>query len=158
MLRRFLLAPLLIFFASCESISDTASSVREKIAEREAPQVRTFSADPRKAYEAVRQAVTSMGYRVTRGGPAQGELEALSSVGRGDRHGTARQLAIKVRIERSLDGGSQVSVKISEILESDSSNRAGMATQTPLRDTPQYEVFFQRVGEIVRTPPGSAQP
>ena len=142
-------------FAACESISESASAVREKFAEREAPQVRSYPAEPRRTYDAVRTAATQMGYRITRGGAAQGELEALSGVGSGERSGTARQLALKVKIERSLDGGSEVKLKITEILESDSSNRAGLATQTPLRDTPQYEVFFQRVGDILGVAAGS---
>jgi len=56
---------------------------------------------------------------------------------------------MKVKLEHALEGGTNVSVKITEIIEADSSNRAGQATQTPLRDTPQYEVFFRRVGEAL---------
>jgi hypothetical protein len=54
---------------------------------------------------------------------------------------------MKVKLERAPEGGTNVSIKITEIIEDDSSNRAGQATQTALRDTPQYEVFFRRVGE-----------
>lgn len=47
----------------------------------------------------------------------------------------------------SRDGaGTDVSVSLQEIIESDSSNRPGHATEAPLRDTPQYDVFFRRVG------------
>ena len=56
---------------------------------------------------------------------------------------------MKVKLERALEGGTTVSVRITEIIEADSSNRAGMATETPLRDTPQYEVLFRRVGEAL---------
>jgi hypothetical protein len=133
--------------AGCESISDAASGVRDHIAAREAPKVKHFEADVRATYEAVRVAATQMGYRVTRGGPTQGVLEAISGVGAGDRMGTARQLSMKVRLEKALGGGTEVSVKITEIIEADSSNRAGQATETALRDTPQYEVFFERVGQ-----------
>jgi hypothetical protein len=45
-----------------------------------------------------------------------------------------------------LDGkGTEVTVRLTEILEADSSNRAGMATEAPLRDTPRYQVFFRQV-------------
>lgn len=143
------LAGLMLGWAGCESVSDATTSVRERIAAREAPRVRTFAGEQRTVYEAVKTAATQMGYRFVRGGPAQGEFEAVSGVGTGEKIGTARQLSMKVRLERAIEGGTAVSVKITEILEADSSNRAGVATETPLRDTPQYEVFFRRVGEAL---------
>ncbi len=150
--RLLLLVSAVVFFAGCESISDATTSVREKIAAREAPKSKTFAVDTRVAYEAVKTASTQMGYRFVRGGPAQGKYEAVSGVGAGERMGTARQLSLKVKLERSLDGGTVLSARITEILEADSSNRAGMATETPLRDTPQYEVFFERVGQVLGKP------
>ena len=42
---------------------------------------------------------------------------------------------------------------LTEIIEADSSNRAGQATETPLRDTPQYDVFFRRVGQALAAEP-----
>ncbi len=63
--------------AGCESVSDATTAVRERIAAREAPTVRTYAAQPRATYEAVRTAATQMGYRMTRGGAAQGEFEAV---------------------------------------------------------------------------------
>lgn len=135
--------------AGCESLSDATSAVRERIAAREAPKTRVYPAEQRQVYEAVKTAATQMGYRFVRGGPAQGEFEAVSAVGTGESTGSARQLSMKAKLERAIEGGTTVSVKITEILEADSSNRAGLATETPLRDTPQYEVFFRRVGEAL---------
>src|SRR5262245_36493511 len=109
----------------CESISDATTKIRDRITARDATKVKTFEADPKITYEAVRNAAAQMGYRFVRGGAAQGEFEAISRIGQADGSGTSRQLSIKVRLERSLDGGTQVSVRISEILEADSSNRAG---------------------------------
>ncbi len=147
-----LLVSAVLLLAGCESFSDATTSVREKIAARDAGKSKTFAADTRVTYDAVKTAATQMGYRFIRGGPAQGEFEAVSGVGAGERIGTARQLALKVKLERSLDGGTVVNARITEILEADSSNRAGMATETPLRDTPQYEVFFERVGQVLGKP------
>jgi hypothetical protein len=141
-------------FAGCESISDATSSVRDKIAAREAPQVRNFAASPRTAYDAVRASATAMGYRFVRGGAAQGEFEAISGVGRGETIGSARQISMKVTLNPKLDGtATEVAVRLTEILEADSSNRAGQATETPLRDTPQYDVFFRRVGTALGVEP-----
>ena len=151
------LAGVVLLTSGCESISDTASAVRERMAAREAPKSRTFAAEQRAVYEAVKTSVTQMGYRVLRGGPAQGELEAVSRVGAGEQMGSARQLSLKVKLERALDGGTVVNARFTEIIEADSSNRAGQATETPLRDTPQYEVLFQRVGEVLGLPATGAK-
>ncbi|MDO8541603.1 MAG: hypothetical protein Q7S40_14285 [Opitutaceae bacterium] len=129
----------------CESVADATSGVRARLASRDESRARTFSADQRATYDAVKAAAHQMGYRFVRGGAAQGELEAVSGVGQGDTARSARQLSMKVRLQPNLEGGTQVSVRFTEIIEADSSNRAGHATETPLRDTPQYEVFFRAV-------------
>ena len=140
--------------AGCESISDATSGVRERMAARAAPRTQTFAAPTRTTYEAVRAAATAMGYRFVRGGPAQGEFEAISRVGSGETLGSARQLSMKVALRATLDEkGTEVSIRLTEIIEADSSNRAGQATETPLRDTPQYDVFFRRVGHGLGIPP-----
>jgi len=141
-----------VWVAGCESFSDAAAGVRERIAGRDSARVQTFAAEPRETYEAVRSSAQQMGYRFIRGGAAQGEFEGLSGVASGDRTGTARQLAMKVKLEPSAEGGTQLTVRITEILEADSSNRAGMATETPLRDTPQYDVFLRRVKQALEVP------
>ncbi len=142
---------LVIAFAlcGCETLSDATSSVREKVADRAAPQSRTFAATQRTVYDAVRSAADRMGYRFVRGGAATGTFEAISGVRAGDRMGSARQLSLKVKLDAALDGGTVVAVRITEIIEADSSNRAGLATETPLRDTPQYEVFFRELGDAL---------
>jgi hypothetical protein len=137
-------------FSGCESVSDTTAAVRGRLAERAAPRVKTFAAGPRPTYDAVKSAATQMGYKFVRGGPSQGELEAISRVGQGDAIGSSRQISIKVHLRATLDGkGTDVSVWLSEIIEPDSSNRSGQATEAPLRDTPQYEALFSRVGQIL---------
>ena len=140
--------------AGCESMSDATSGIRERVSARGAPQVRSYAASPRATYDAVRGAAANMGYRFIRGGAAQGEFEAISRVGSGDTMSSARQIAMKVTLRPTLDGnGTDVSVRLTEIIEADSSNRAGQATETPLRDTPQYDVFFRRVGQALGVEP-----
>ena len=146
------LMALTLALAGCGSVADTATTVREKISTplREESRTRTFAASPRLAYEAVRAAAGQMGYRFTRGGPAQGEFEAMTRVGEGETTGSSRQLAMKVTMRATLDRqGTDVTVRITEIIEADSSTRAGHATETALRDTPQYEVFFRRVEQAL---------
>jgi hypothetical protein len=140
--------------AGCESFSDATSAVREKFAERAAPQSRTYAAEQRAVYDAVKTGSADMGYRFVRGGPAQGEYEAISGLRKGETISSARQIAMKVALRPTLDGkGTEVSVWLTEIIESDSSNRAGQATESPLRDTPQYDVLFRRIGTALGVPP-----
>ncbi|MFM8618932.1 MAG: hypothetical protein ACKOE8_09430 [Opitutaceae bacterium] len=158
MSRHTISARLLIFaasllFSGCESLSDAAGSVRDRIAAREETRERTYAAAPRATYDALKSAATQMGYRQTRGGPAQGEFDAVSAVAPGERHGSARQILMKARVTAGLDGKSAVvGVSLTEVIEDDSSNRPGLATRTALRDTPQYQVLFQRISDLLGVP------
>ena len=133
--------------SGCEAVSDAASSVRDRVVARDDFKMSSYAADPRATYDAVRAAAADMGYRFVRGGPAQGHFEAISALRSGETIGSARQISMKVVLKPTFDGqGTEVTVRLREIIEADSSNRAGQATETPLRDTPQYDVFFRRVG------------
>lgn len=139
--------------AGCESLSDAAGRVRDRFEVRNEGRTRVFKATARQTYEAVRLAATQMGYRVLRAGAAQGHVEAISGLGQGESNRSSRQISMKVQIsETEVSGGTEVTLRLTEIIEDDSSNRAGIATETPLRDTPQYEVFFRRVQEALDNP------
>jgi hypothetical protein len=147
---RVLLAVGAMALGGCVAISDATSDVREKWESRNQGRTKTYAAQPRAVYEAVRLAAGQMGYRFVRGGAAQGELEAINGVATDDSRRGSRQIAMKVRLHGTLDEkGTDVTVRLTEIIEGDSANRAGMATETPLRDTPQYEVFFREVQKAV---------
>lgn len=144
------LALLTFLLAGCESISNTTTVVREKISAPNEPRTKTIAAQPRLVYEAVRAAAGQMGYRFVRGGPAQGEFDAVSAVAQGESNGSSRQVTMKARLQPTLDrAGTELTVSFTEILEADSTNRGGQATEKPLRDTPQYEVFFRRVEQAL---------
>ena len=139
-----------LLLGGCEAVSDMRTAVHERAVPGAVARTKTFPGSPRLVYEGVRAAATQMGYRFVRGGPAQGEFDAVSNVDVGETRSSARQVAMKVRLNPTLDEkGTDVSVTLTEIIESDSANRAGLATETPLRDTPQYEVFFRRVGQAL---------
>ena len=131
------------FLAGCASLSDATGHVREKIAAREQPRIQVYAAAPRAAYEAARVAVEQMDFRFLRGGPAQGELDAISGLSTGDSRRSTRQISLKLRLHATLDGGTEASVLLEEINEADSTSHAGFATATPLRDTPLYDTFFR---------------
>ena len=147
MKRLFLLLAAIVavsFFAGCDSLSNVADRVREKVAEREEPQVRDYAAPPRAVYEAVRVAANELGFRFLRGGAAQGSFEAVSGVMGGDVPGSSRQISMKVKIHEAGEGA-EVVVVLKEVKEADTSNHAGTATETPLRDTPLYDSFLRAV-------------
>ena len=132
--------------AGCESISDAAGNVRAKFDSRSDARTRIYAAPPRATYAAARAAAEQMGYRFLRGGAAQGELDAMSGIAPGETNRSSRQIAMKVRLHATLDAAeTEVRVRFSEIIEPDSRNGAGVATETSLRDTPHYEVFFRNV-------------
>ena len=87
-----------------------------------------------------------MEFHFERGGPAEGRIEAHSAITGGDDTATsARQISMKVNMEPESGGGTSVEVSLTEILSSDPTNKEDMATQTPLRDTPLYDVFFKDI-------------
>jgi hypothetical protein len=143
-----------LLFSGCESgLSD---DVRSALGPREAPRSRVFQADQKATYSAARKAVDEMEFRFERGGPAEGKLEALSAISGGDEGASsARQISMKVSMQPGPESGTEVEVSLTEILSVDATNQPGMATQTPLHDTPLYDVFFKDIQKYLDQP---AQP
>ena len=127
------------------SVRRRGGHVAEKVAAREEPRVRDYAAPPRAVYEAIRAAAGQLGFRFLRGGAAQGEFDAVSGVGQGDVPNSARQISLKVRVHAAGESGSEVTVVLKEVVETDSANHAGRATETPLRDTPLYDSFLRAI-------------
>jgi len=132
-----------LLLGGCES--GLPDDVRSALGPREAPRSRTFAADQRATYAAARLAVDDLDYHFEKGGPAEGTLEALSKVARGDDPGSGRQLRLKVSMQPAPESGTEVEVSFTEIIEPDSANHPGFATETPLHDTPLYDVYFKSI-------------
>ena len=115
-------------------------------------QVRNYTAEPRAVYDAARVALAQMSFRQTGGGPAQGKIEAVSGLATSDTLRSTRQISISVRITALTDNSTEVSAVLKEIIEEDSDRRPGFATETALRDTPYYEVFFNDLGQALGGP------
>jgi hypothetical protein len=146
-----------IAFGGCDTLEDASSNVRERFGARDQARGKTFSSPPHVVFDAVKIAASNMGYRQTRGGPAQGEFEAINNVSVGETAGTAQQFAVKVRLHGGLDGNStDVSVRFTEILETGSGSGRGMGTETTMKDTPLYEVFFRNVQQALDARPAAA--
>jgi hypothetical protein len=138
------------FLAGCDS--GLTDGIKSALGPREAPRSQVFQADQKAAYLAARAAVDAMNFRFVRGGPAEGRLEAMNGVAAGDQPGSSRQIVMKVRLSPAGDAGTEVEVSLIETIEADSNNQQGMATQTPLADTPLYQVFFRDVQNALNAP------
>jgi hypothetical protein len=139
--------------SGCESGGSSDLPELMTLGAREAPRSRTYQADQKATYEAAKAVVAKMDYTFVRGGPAEGRLEALSSINRGEEPGSSRQLSLKVTFGPGASSGTEMVVSFTEIIEADSANQPGMATQTPLHDTPLYEDFFRDVQRALDAPP-----
>ena len=140
-----------VFLAGCEDVTD---SMKDTLPGQGAPTVRTFPAEPRATFAAARAALEPMGFRFTHGGPAQGELRATSEISPGDVPGSSHQFTLRAEFHPTLDGsGTDVSVRLTEIIEADSTNHPGMGTETPLKDTALAEVFFRGIQQGLAAPP-----
>ncbi len=143
---------LCLALAGCESVSDVTSSVREKFAARTAPHTHMFAAESRAVYAATRSAIDAMGFTFQRGGPAQGEIDAISGLSSDNGLRTTRQILMKVRLVTVPDG-TEARVTLSEVVEDDFDKGAGRGTESPLRDTPLFEVLFHHIEQALAAPP-----
>ncbi len=141
---------LALVLSGCQS--DVPDNFKIGLGPREAPQSRTYPADQKATYNAARAVIGRMGYQVVKGGAAQGELTALSSVAHGDGQGGGRQISLRLKLTPGVDNGTDMEVSLTEILEADSSGQQGLSTQTPLLDTPLYEKIFKDVQQELAAP------
>ena len=128
--------------AGCDNVVD---SVRTHLQPSGDPHVRVFAADERTTYAAALAALDQVDFHFTHGGPAEGELEAMSSITH-DADGS-RQVSLAAEFRAANGGGTEVTVRMKEILETDPDAHLGQGTETPLRDTPLYEVFFRNISQ-----------
>jgi len=113
---------------------------------------RVFQGDPRAVYDAAKVSLAKMDFRVTGGGPAAGRIEAVSGLSSDESLRSTRQITMSIRISDLGDGTCEVSAVLKEAIEEDSVERQGFVTQTTLRDTPYYEVFFNGLGQVLAAP------
>lgn len=133
-----------LVLSGCDSVSEQLSA--PFVAPQ--PKSRVFAADERATYAAARAALDEMSFGFVRGGPAQGVIEALSSVQTGGESSMngGRQLQLEAHFSSAADGGTQVDVVMHELVQSDLNQHPGMGTSTLLRDSPVYEEFFAAIG------------
>jgi hypothetical protein len=136
-------------FAGCESTRQgIASGVKEKFSGPNYER-RIFTGESGAIFEAAKTVVTDMGFRITRAGGAQGVIEGVSGISSDDRLRGSRQRTIKVRFSSATEGGVEVAVLFTEIVEDDFNKGAGLGTEAPLRGHPLYASFFDGLGQAL---------
>lgn len=146
-------AGLALLTAGCGSVNSVGSNFRAGLQEKfQGPVYRSqvVEADRRAAYEAAREAVRAMGFRITRGGAAQGVIEALSGLATSDSLDSTRQRGIYIMLANAPEG-TEVSLRVTEIIEDSFRKGPGLGTENTLRDTPLYEVFFRHLEQALAT-------
>ena len=143
------IASIALLLGACESSTGTKDSLRQRWTARYEGQTRTFSGDQRQVFEAAKDVAKSMGYRIVRGGPAQGTFEAASGLESDAALRSSRQMTLKVKLSGAADG-TELNAVFFEIFESDSQRQPGMGTETPLKDGPMYELYFAHVSQALK--------
>jgi hypothetical protein len=139
-----LLAVLVALGGGCTSMESVRSTVNDRVG-GVPPRVRTVNGGLPRVYEAARQAMERLGYHFTGGGPAQGRLEGFSRIEGDDNFRSSRQRGISIRLAGLEGDRVELQVKMTELIEEDSSRSAMPAIETPVRDPAAYEVFFNEV-------------
>jgi len=142
------LATATLLLSGCSSMESAKDSVRERWAARYEGRNKAFNADQKQAYAAAQYAAKQLGLRVTRGGVNQGTLEAVSTLESDASLRGSRQLALKLRITREGEGVS-VNLLLTEIVADDSSRASAMGMESPMKDSPLYELFFGHMGQYL---------
>jgi hypothetical protein len=137
---------LCLVVSGCESVrNDFGAGLGEKL-HGPTYQHRVLAAAPAAVFERARTALSQLGFRITRAGAAQGLIEGVSGLATDDRLRGSRQRTVKVRMESTLEGGTDVAVLFTEVIEDDFANGAGRGTETSLRSHPLYEAFWADLG------------
>jgi hypothetical protein len=139
---RLLFAALCLTLVGCETTRhEMAARVSEKFTGPTFVR-RVYATEPRLVFDQARATLERLGFRITKAGPAQGVLEGFSGLAIDDHLRGTRQLAVKIRLTPTLEGGTEVAVLFTEIIEADFDKGAGQGTETSLRNHPLYESFF----------------
>lgn len=138
---------LLLWLVGCESSNGFGERFRSA-----EPKWRNFERTPDLVMAAARQALVTMGFKITRARETSGWIEAVNAVRTDAALRGASQISVKVSLEANLDGGTEMRVWMNEIVEDSFTGAGGYGTRTPLRASPLYEVLFRETGKGLGLP------
>ena len=145
---RLLVVGFSLTLAGCETArNEVAVSVREKFTGPTYVR-RSYAADTRTVFESARASVERLGFRITRAGVAQGVIEGVSRLATDDDLRGSRQHTVKIQLVTTLDGGTEVAVLFTEVIEANADRGVGQGIESPLRNHPLYESFFVGLSQL----------
>jgi hypothetical protein len=139
---------LCLAFAGCGSVHSAKDTVREHWTARYEGRTKAFATEQKEAFAAAKYAAGQLGFRMTKGGAAQGILEAVSTVQSDASLRGSRQMSLKLRISKESAGVS-VTVLLTEIVADDFNKASAMGMETALKDSPLYELYFGHMGQYL---------
>ena len=137
------LSGILLFLAGCETPTYTGDGLFGIVP----PQVRTFEADQKTVFYAAQKALKRMDYNLTRSRLTSGTVEGTSNLRDTQVFGASRQFEFKIKIERLLDGQSEVAVRLFEHSEADFK---GTPSIRALEDHGLYDAFFENLAYVLK--------
>lgn len=140
----------LVLLAGCE----TSGGLGERFRPAE-PELRSYDFPAVRVHAAARIALQRMGFKITRSSESGGRLEAVNAVRADAALRGASQITVKIALEETLDGGTDMRVWMTEIVEDSFSGAGGYGTRTPLRASPLYEVLFREAEQVLGLPENS---
>ena len=111
-----------------------------------------LAAAPDDVFTAARDFLPAMGFKVTRSRPRTGIIEGVSRVQVGADMRGARQATVKIVLTPTLDGGTELQVWMTEVIEDNYDKSPGLGTQTPLRDPSLYKALVHGISRQLGLP------
>ena len=144
---QFLTFVLVLAVAGCESTGGLGERFRPA-----EPELQSFEQPPEEVFSAARKALELMGFKVTRASESSGRIDAVNAVRADAALRSSSQISVKVMFEATLDGGTDMRVWMTEVVEDSFTGAGGYGTRTPLRASPLYEVLFRETGKALGLP------
>lgn len=125
-----------ICFSGCESMPDRFAAVP--------PQRHVFEGTPEQVYTAAKLAFKRLDFVLTRS--VIGQVEAVSAIHTSETFGDSRQTVVRININGTEDGKSEVEMWVSDEV---SSSSMGGTRRTGLREHGLYSLYYATLQQIL---------
>lgn len=117
------------------------------------PKTHVIAVERRAAYAITLQALKVLNFRYVRGGPAQGELEAISNIYKDNYGSGARQTSVVIHFAAADDNNATTTVSaLFTDIEEDSYQPHGLSTAKPLSESGYYTALFDEIDRQLQAP------
>ncbi|MCC6414963.1 MAG: hypothetical protein IT582_03530 [Opitutaceae bacterium] len=142
-----LLSGLWLCLAGCESMGGLGERFRPA-----EPALHNFESPLNSVYTSARQALQKMGFKITRASESSGRIDAVNGVRADATLRSSSQIEVRVALDSTLEGGTEMRVWMIEIVEDRFTQSGGYGIRSPLRASPLYEVLFRETAKVLGLP------